>query len=177
MIPEHDLQQKYEAIFPLLNERQHRVIAAADALFLGRGGVSQVARASGLSRTTIHRGLDELKENGQADTRIRQAGGGRKSVVAHSPEILAALEALVEPATRGDPMSPLRWTCKSTRQLLAALERQGYAISPPTVASENAINFRRHLELLEEDPEGVAAVQAPGLTAPPGSARRRYSTP
>jgi transposase len=135
MIPEHDLQQKYEAIFPLLNERQRRVIAAADALFLGRGGVSQVARASGLSRTTIHRGLAELDENGQANTRIRQAGGGRKSVVESSPEILAALEALVEPATRGDPMSPLRWTCKSTRQLAAALERQGYSISPPTVAS------------------------------------------
>jgi len=135
MIPAHDLQQKYEAIFPLLNERQRRVIAAADALCLGRGGVSQVARASGLSRTTIHRGLAELDENGQADTRIRQAGGGRKSVVDHSPEILAALEALVEPATRGDPMSPLRWTCKSTRQLAAALEQQGYAISPPTVAS------------------------------------------
>jgi transposase len=135
MIPEHDLQRKYAAIFPLLNERQRRVIAAADALFLGRGGVSQVARASGLSRTTIHRGLAERDENGQADTRIRQAGGGRKSVVDHSPEILAALEALVEPATRGDPMSPLRWTCKSTRPLAAALERQGYSISPPTVAS------------------------------------------
>jgi transposase len=135
MIPAHDLHQRYEAIFPLLNERQRRVIAAADALFLGRGGVSRVARASGLSRTTIHRGLAELDENGPADTRIRQAGGGRKSVVDHSPEILAALEALVEPATRGDPMSPLRWTCKSTRQLAAALERQGYSISPPTVAS------------------------------------------
>ena len=135
MIHEHDLQQKYEAIFPLLNERQRRVIAAADALFLGRGGVSQVAHASRLSRTTIHRGLAELDENGQADARIRQAGGGRKSVVEHNPDILAALEALVEPATRGDPMSPLRWTCKSTRQLAAALEQQGYSLSPPTVAS------------------------------------------
>ena len=135
MIHEHDLQEKYEAIFPVLNERQRRVIAAADALFLGRGGVSQVARASGLSRTTIHRGLAELDENGQASTRIRHPGGGRKSVVDQHPELLAALEALVEPVTRGDPMSPLRWTCKSTRQLAAVLEQQGYSISPPTVAN------------------------------------------
>jgi transposase len=134
MIHEHDLQEKYEAIFPLLNERQRRVIAAADALFQGRGGVSQVARASGLSRTTIHRGLAELDENGQAGLRIRQAGGGRKSVVDQHPDLLTALEALVEPVTRGDPMSPLRWTCQSTRQLAAALNQQGYSISPPTVA-------------------------------------------
>jgi transposase len=134
MIHEYDLQKKYESIFPLLNERQRRVIAAADALVLGRGGVSQVARASGLSRTTIHRGMAELDENDPVGPRIRQTGGGRKSVVDHTPDILTALEALVEPDTRGDPMSPLRWTCKSTRQLAAALERQGYSISPPTVA-------------------------------------------
>ena len=83
--------------------------------FLGRGGVSQVARASGLSRTTIHRGLAERHENGQAGARIRHPGGERKSVVDQHPALLAALEALVEPVTRGDPMSPLRWTCKSTR--------------------------------------------------------------
>ena len=134
MIHEYDLQQKYEAILPLLNERQRRVIAAADARVLGRGGVSQVARASGLSRTTIHRGMAELDEHDPTDNRIRQTGGGRKGVIDHSPDILAALEALVEPDTRGDPMSPLRWTCKSTRQLAATLERQGYSISPPTVA-------------------------------------------
>lgn len=134
MIHEYDLQKKYESIFPLLNERQRRVIAAADALVLGRGGVSQVARASGLSRTTIHRGMAELDENDPVGPRIRQPGGGRKRVVDHTPDILTALEALVEPDTRGDPMSPLRWTCKSTRQLAAALERQGYSISPPTVA-------------------------------------------
>ena len=134
MIPEYDLQKKYAAIFPLLNERQRRVIAAADALVLGRGGVSQVARASGLSRTTIHRGMAELDANDPVGPCIRQAGGGRKSVIDHTPDILTALEALVEPDTRGDPMSPLRWTCKSTRQLAAALEHQGYSISPPTVA-------------------------------------------
>jgi transposase len=135
MIHTHDLREKYGAIFPLLDERQRRVIAAADALFLGRGGVSQVARASGLSRTTIHHGIAELDAGSAPSTRIRHAGGGRPSVVDRAPAILEALEALVEPLTRGDPMSPLRWTCKSTRQLAAALTQQGYSISHPTVAT------------------------------------------
>jgi len=135
MIHEQDLQEKYAAIFPRLNERQRRLVAAADALCLGRGGVSQVARASKLSRTTIHRGIVELDTSAQGDTRIRHAGGGRQRVVEHNPALLTALEALVEPATRGDPMSPLRWTCKSTRQLAAALGQQGYTLRPPTVAT------------------------------------------
>jgi hypothetical protein len=130
-----DLQAKYTAIFPLLDERQRRVIAAADALFLGRGGVSQVARASGLSRTTLHRGLAELDQGNALGMRTRQAGGGRKRVAERDPRLLEALEALVEPVTRGDPLSPLRWTCKSTRQLAATLRQQGYAISHPPVAS------------------------------------------
>src|SRR5918999_1289112 len=88
MIHEYDLQQRYEAILPLLNERQRRVIAAADTLVLGRGGVSQVARASGLSRTTIHRGMAELDANDPVGPCIRQAGGGRKSVIDHTPDIL-----------------------------------------------------------------------------------------
>lgn len=135
MIHTHDLREKYGAIFPLLDERQRRVSAAADALFLGRGGVSQVARASGLSRTTIHHGIAELDAGSAPSTRIRHAGGGRPSVVDREPAILEALEALVEPLMRGDPMSPLRWTCKSTRQLAAALTQQGYSISHPTVAT------------------------------------------
>jgi DDE family transposase len=134
MIPEQELRAKYEAIFPRLDERQRRVIAAADALFLGRGGVSRVSHASGLSRTTLHRGLAELHTQSQAETRIRHVGGGRKGVAEQDPTLLEALEALVEPLTRGEPMSPLRWTCKSTRQLAAALRQLGYHISHPTVA-------------------------------------------
>ena len=135
MIHEPDLQAKYAAIFPRLPERQRRLIAAADALCLGRGGVSQVARASKLSRTTIHRGIAELDTRAQGDTRLRHAGRGRKRVVEHNPALLTALEALVEPVTRGDPMSPSRWTCKRTRQLAAALGQHGYTLSPPTVAT------------------------------------------
>ena len=93
MIHKDDLREKYGAIFPLLDERQRRVIAAADALFLGRGGVSQVARASGLSRTTIHQGIAELEADRASSTRIRHAGGGRPSVVDRDPAILEALEA------------------------------------------------------------------------------------
>jgi hypothetical protein len=134
MAHEHELRAKYEAIFPRLDERQRRVIAAADALFLGRGGVSRIARASGLSRTTLHRGLAELDTRHEADMWIRRAGGGRKGVAERDPTILEALETLVDPLTRGDPMSPLRWTCKSTRQLAASLRQRGYHISHPTVA-------------------------------------------
>lgn len=152
MIGEYDLQAKYAAIFPLLDEQQCRMIAAADALCLGHGGVSRVARASGLSRTTIHRGIAELDESREPGRRIRQVGGGRKGVVDRDPTLLQALEALVDPLTRGDPMSPLRWTCKSTRQLAAALRQQGYTISHPTVASllhELGYSLQAHVNTLE----------------------------
>ncbi len=135
MIREYDLQAKYAALFPLLDEQQCRMIAAADALFLGHGGVSRVARASGLSRTTIHRGIAELDQSREPGRRTRHVGGGRQGVVDRDPTLLQALEALVDPLTRGDPLSPLRWTCKSTRQLAAALRQRGYTISHPTVVS------------------------------------------
>lgn len=129
-----DLQAKYEVVLPLLDERQRRVVTAADAMSLGRGGVSQVARASGLSRTTIHKGLEELKKGPPPDERVRAAGGGRKAIWEHDPSILVELEELVDAETRGDPMSPLLWTCKSTRQLADALGTRGYELSHTTVA-------------------------------------------
>ena len=105
--------------------------AAAEARSLGRGGVSTVAKAIGMSRTTIHAGLSELKapqlpaskNNGRP--RVRAAGGGRKKLVDKDASLLIALDTLVEPASRGDPMSPLRWTCKSTYRLSEELKRQG----------------------------------------------------
>ncbi len=134
MINEKDLQVKYTGIFPLLDERQRRVIAAADAISIGRGGVSKVAKASGLSRTTVHSGITELRTKGAPVERIRKSGGGRKSVLDKNPGILDDLESLVESETRGDPMSPLRWTCKSTRQLADALKNKDYKVSYPVVA-------------------------------------------
>jgi transposase len=134
VISEQDLQAKYEATFPLLDERQRRIVAAADALALGRGGVSKVARASGLSRTTVHGGLKELQGGANTSERIRRPGAGRKRIVEQAPRIAEELERLVGPTTRGDPESPLRWTCKSTRQLAETLTKRGYAISHSTVA-------------------------------------------
>ena len=134
MITAEDLQVKYKAVLPLLDERQRRTVTAADAMTLGRGGVSLVSRASGLSRTTIHKGLEELREGVSAGERLRAAGAGRKAVWEHDPSILVELEELVDTETRGDPMSPLLWTCKSTRQLANALGARGYELSHTTVA-------------------------------------------
>jgi transposase len=128
------LQARYEVLFQHLDERQRRLVAAADAEQLGHGGVSIVARTSGLSRPTIHKGLRELRDGPLAAGRTRRAGGGRKGVEEASPAVLERLEELIDPVTRGDPMSPLRWTAKSTRHLAQALSRRGPAVSHETVA-------------------------------------------
>src|SRR4051812_37787902 len=118
------VRQKYEALAPLLPEKARRRWAACEARALGRGGISLVAAATGLSRPTIHRGLAELNSSpgasADADSkgpRIRRAGGGRPRLTACDPSLLKDLLDLVDPATRGDPMSPLLWTSKSTRHL------------------------------------------------------------
>ena len=134
MAAQSPLEKKYGQLDPYLNERQRRLVAAADAQLLGRGGVSQVAAASGLSRTTIHKGLRELQGDLTPDERVREAGGGRKQIKRQQPAVLKELEQLVSPTTRGDPMSPLRWTCKSTSKLAAELRGKGYPISARTVA-------------------------------------------
>jgi len=132
---EAKLQERYEALFPILDEQQRRLLAAADAKSLGHGGVSKVARASGLSRPTIDKGIQGLEEGAIVEGRVRRPGGGRKRLSEQDPAILEALESLVDPVTRGDPMSPLRWTCKSTRQLAELLEPLGYPISQGTVGA------------------------------------------
>ncbi len=113
-----------------MDERHRRLWAGAEARALGRGGIAVVARATGLARNTIGRGLAELaQKKSLAPSRVRRAGGGRKRATVLVPGLTTALEALVDPVTRGDPESPLRWTCKSTRRLAAELTRQGYAVS------------------------------------------------
>jgi len=121
-------------LFPHLTERQRRLAAAADARALGYGGVSAVAEATGLSRATIHRGLLELHRRDLLPERSRRPGGGRKRIEEHDATILKDLRDWVDPSTRGDPMSPLRWTSKSTRQLAEALRRMGHAVSHRVVA-------------------------------------------
>ncbi len=128
------LGEKLALVLPYLNERQQRLLLAAEARSLGYGGISRVARVTGVSRPTIHRGLQELDAETEYDARIRQPGGGRKLIEQVHPGILAALDYLVAPDTRGDPESPLRWTCKSTRQLSTALKQQGYSVSHQSVA-------------------------------------------
>jgi hypothetical protein len=123
-----------------MDERTRRQWAAAEAAELGWGGVSAVAAATGLSRTTITAGLRELRYRAEhpdepASPRIRRPGGGPKRLTQMDPGLLPALEALVDPVTRGDPDSPLRWTCKSTRRLADELTRQGHPACPRSVAA------------------------------------------
>lgn len=131
------VRRKFERLSPVLDERGRRVWAAVEAEALGYGGQSIVAKATGLSRTTLHRGHVEQRPDAlnRPPGGIRKKGGGRKKLTSMEPELLMALERLVEPTTRGDPESPLRWTCRSTRQLAAVLSEQGHAISHQTVAS------------------------------------------
>src|SRR5512135_293852 len=120
-----ELQQKFAAILPNLDERQRSLLAAAEARSLGYGGIRRVSRASGISHTAIRRALKQLDAPPPPAGRVRRLGGGRKKIRDQSPAVLAALEELIAPETRGDPMSPLRWTCKSTRQLSEALAERG----------------------------------------------------
>jgi hypothetical protein len=135
MTADTSLRQKFSVIWPLLDERARRLLAASEALSLGFGGISRVRRASGLSRKAIAKGIKEIAE-GKAipPGRIRRSGAGRKSIVENDPKLLAALERLIEPETRGDPQSPLRWVCKSTRTISAQLTRQKHPVSHEKVA-------------------------------------------
>ena len=128
------LQQRTQSLFPHLTERQRRLAAAADARALGYGGISQVARITGMSRATIHQGLAELDRGALGPERSRRPGGGRKKLSERQPGVLKALQAMVDPSSRGDPMRPLRWTSKSTRHLAEALTAKGHAVSHVTVA-------------------------------------------
>jgi hypothetical protein len=135
------VRTKYELLRPIMNERMRRQWAASEALSLPRGGVLVVAQATGLSHTTITAGIRELRTPADlrpepaCHERIRRPGGGRHPLVIGDPTLIADLEALVEPATRGDPQSPLRWTSKSTRKLADELNAQGHQVSHTTVAA------------------------------------------
>jgi biotin operon repressor len=132
---EAGLRAKYAQLRPNLNERQLRLAAAADAKLVGRGGIVRLSRATGLSRTTLHKAIQELADPEVSPERVRSKGGGRKRIMEQAPELVKELERLVDPATRGDPMSPLRLSSKSTAKLAEELKSQGFDISPRTVAS------------------------------------------
>ena len=118
---------------PFLDERGRRLVAAAEAFAAGYGGIAAVAAATGMAPSTIGRGLKELAQD-EPSERVRRPGAGRKPTLSKDPTLLSDLEALVEPTTRGDPESPLRWTCKSVRKLAAAFRAQGHQVSHTLVA-------------------------------------------
>jgi Rhodopirellula transposase DDE domain len=133
-VGEEGLIDFFSAVMPLLDERQRRVVAGAAATMLGRGGVTAVARVASMSRNTVITGMKERASGDAAVTgRVRREGAGRKRLIDKDPRLLLELDDLVSPEARGDPMSPLRWTSKSTYKLADALNAKGFDISPKTV--------------------------------------------
>jgi hypothetical protein len=129
------LRAKFAKVWPSLDERARRLMAAGEAIAWGYGGISAVHRACGLSRGAIARGIAELNaETSPKSGRIRRSGGGRKSLTAADPRLLAALDRLIAPDSGREPDSPLRWTCKSTRELAARLQGQGHPLSHAKLA-------------------------------------------
>jgi Rhodopirellula transposase DDE domain len=135
-----DIERRFRSLSRFLDERMRRLVAAAESEAIGYGGVSTVARATGVSRRAITEGMKELKrrkasrEMRPADTRIRREGAGRKRTIDQDPTLTEDLDRLVDPVTRGDPESPLRWTCKSVRKLAEELRQEGHAVSYQTVS-------------------------------------------
>jgi DDE family transposase len=132
------IREKFVALAPVMDERTRRLWAATEANALGHSGQTLVARATGMSRSTLHLGLRELEQDAAPalapGQRVRRRGAGRKALTERDPTLVAALETLVEPTSRGDPQSPLRWTCMSVRQLATELRRQGHTVERQTVA-------------------------------------------
>ncbi len=123
----------FATVMPLLDERQRRLLAGAQARALGRGGIEAVVQAAGMSRTTVQKALREMDSGVEPPARVRRPGAGRKRLTDKDPSLLSELDAMVEPLARGDPMCPLRWTSKSTGNLADALGNMGHQVSPDTV--------------------------------------------
>ncbi|MCX6832080.1 MAG: ISAzo13 family transposase [candidate division Zixibacteria bacterium] len=134
------VHRKFQMLSPSMNERMLRLWTGAEAQLIGRGGITIVSKATGVAHTTIRRGIRELEQQAQTSgntlpqSRIRRPGAGRKNTLEKDPQLLEALESLVDPVTRGDPESPLRWTCKSTRRLAEELCKLSHPVCPRKVA-------------------------------------------
>jgi len=152
---ESALVRKFAAIAPVLDERARRLWAATESSAIGYGGDALVSAATGLARDTIRKGRSEIERGVAATGRIRRAGAGRPSLRKVQPGLEAALELLVDPLTRGDPMSPLRWTCKSRAKLASALSRDGWQVSSTTVGRLlNGMGYR--LQAVQKTREGAS---------------------
>ena len=136
MIDEAAIRLRWDTVGSQLDERGRRLFAAAEVRSAGRGGLALVSKISGLARSTINRGEDDLDAEPLAKGRVRRAGGGRRAVAEIDPGLVPALKRLVEPATLGDPMRPLIWVSKSMEKLAAALTEMGHPISADTVRTE-----------------------------------------
>ena len=170
------IRQRYRSLSPSLDERQLRLWAASEAKAVGYGGISLVARISGLSRPTIHAGLADLESPLVASDRIRKSGAGRKGHAETQPELLAALDALVEPMSRGDPESPLRWSCKSTRRLAEELRAQGFPVSHRVVGDllrDAGYSLQGNRKTVEGKPHPDRNAQCEFIAAAVKSAHRR----
>jgi hypothetical protein len=153
---EADLVVKYSTMSSVLNERSRRLWAASESCAIGYGGDAVVSAATGLARQTIRKGRQEIKAGLQPDKRIRGHGGGRRSLQQAQVGLVEALERLVDPLTRGDPMSPLRWTCKSRAKLAAVLCQQGWDISSTSVGRMlNSLGYR--LQSVRKRNEGASS--------------------
>lgn len=148
-----ELKRKLNAIWPHLDERTRRLTAANEAISLGYGGVSLVSRACGLSRVAIHKGMREIREGAaSAPGQVRRPGAGRKPITNVDPEIVDALDEMIEGDNLGDPESPLRWVCKSTREISAALSTLGHSVSHTKVAQLlHAQGYRLHASFKTKD--------------------------
>lgn len=146
------LVAKFQVILPHLDERQRRLLLGAEARALGHGGIRAVARAAGVREATVSAGVDEVDAGAPLLGRVRRPGGGRKRAAERDPGLLPALLALVEPDERGDPMSPLRWTTKSTRNLAGELTRQGHQVSADTIGDllrDNGFSLQANAKTIE----------------------------
>jgi transposase len=129
------LKIKLSGLLPELNERQRRLVVGAEALSLGYGGIKTMSEVTGISPPTIRKGIQDLNEKNKTLQRVRKEGGGRKKATEKFPELKSILESIIEPDTRGDPESPLRWTCKSVRNITDLLKKEDLNVSPKTVAT------------------------------------------
>jgi hypothetical protein len=156
VIDESAIRRRFEVLAPVLDEQGRRRFAAAEAMTAGPGGVSAAMRATGIARSTIRRGLDELADGDTPDgERVRRAGGGRKPLSATDMRLIDDLRALVEPETRGDPQSPLLWTCKSLRKLSQGLRDMGHKIGR-TVVGELLYRLDYRLQANRKTREGAS---------------------
>ena len=152
-VSEEALAQMFAKLTPHLDERQNRLLAGAQARALGRGGVVAVARAADMSRSTVQSGAREVDEGAKPTDRVRRPGAGRPRLIDKDPNLMAELDDLVSPEARGDPVSPLQWTAKSTYQLADALKEKGFTISP-TVVGELLANMGYSLQGTSKQKEG-----------------------